>query len=304
MVVDPRLTNNIHKKQQQKSAKDLNSNAIKISNILHDKNLLCEKDEMVFEVSSDRDSDSFCNLENLKESIKMQKSLKEIFSKTNEIKKIKVFDTIIYKSDLRRLLPNKWLNDKILNVYLENIGRKCVSNKYFSTYFFTSLIKYRNNENINSNNTIKEYVKNIKINLNYNEAAKDWIKYKKLFFPIHSSTHWTLFVYDFNNLMVFDSLESGFKNSRNAIIMSLILKKIFNKPVPVKIMTNIPKQNNGDDCGVFVCMFSKCLSFDLKFYRNPDMNNYRAYLLYEILFQDIILSSNSLKTKECKIEKI
>ena len=51
---------------------------------------------------------------------------------------------------------------------------------------------------------------------------------------------------------------------------------------------NIPQQNNGDDCGVFVCAFAKCLSLDLPFnFSFRDISNFRKHILYRITLGSI-----------------
>jgi Ulp1 family protease len=62
---------------------------------------------------------------------------------------------------------------------------------------------------------------------------------------------------------------------------------------------NLPQQDNGYDCGVFVCMFARCISFNLEMkFKQSDMPNCRMLIEDEIKRFEIINSEIFNKTND------
>ena len=52
---------------------------------------------------------------------------------------------------------------------------------------------------------------------------------------------------------------------------------------------DIPRQENGSDCGVFTCKFAEYLSRDSELsFKQKDMDYYRDRMVYEIVKQELM----------------
>ena len=102
---------------------------------------------------------------------------------------------VVEKKDLRKLLPNTWLNDTIINYYMQLLKvhyqnlQKDKKVYMFSTFFFSKLCR--------------DYETTLQ---NLQEA--NLTEYELIFMPIHQNSHWTLLVYDKKRVSIeyFDSL--------------------------------------------------------------------------------------------------
>jgi sentrin-specific protease 1 len=147
--------------------------------------------------------------------------------------------------DLHLLQSNCWLNDRIINRYMELLCKKFKNTYSFST--FTYLLLRRR-----PLSTVVEWY------------GKDTIgKYRYVCIPIHLVNHWTLAVMHDTNIEYYDSL-NGFDvdviERLKVFLRALgICKKLDGKNMS---SSNIPLQTNGYDCGVFCCMYARFLVDD------------------------------------------
>ena len=177
--------------------------------------------------------------------------------------------------DLERLQNGEWFNDKLINCYYKLLGEKRADCKFLDTFFVKTLFKAND--------------KNRKmVTLGYKECRRSWLKYKKLFIPIHSGSHWYLLMCDFETIHVLDSLSKGeLQISKEILNIKLTIENVIQKKLKIYCLTNIPQQRNGNDCGVFLCMYTKTLAFGMKFYRG-NMHKYRNRIAHELLAHKII----------------
>lgn len=188
------------------------------------------------------------------------------------IEKISVRGSIFYKSDLKTLIPGSWLNDKIINSYME-----LLSDHYTSTYFFSSFTY-----SFLRNNPVE------KVAGWYEDI--DIEKYDSYVFPIHSQSHWSLVVIKDNEFYGMDSMSimemSVVVRIRSLMVHIFALKKkkftgIFGK----LLKRRIPQQENGDDCGVFCCAYARYFlrSTGYDEFSSKDIPKLRGMILHEIL---------------------
>ena len=101
--------------------------------------------------------------------------------------------------------------------------------------------------------------------------------------------HWTLAVIDIENeqLEYYCSMHDSYGQGPGVLdLLASTVAKIdtgevrkWKKPVATwtkAVMTSIPKQTNGNDCGPFVCMFADCLSEGVPL--QPTVNGYRVQM--------------------------
>ncbi|KAM0677608.1 SUMO1 sentrin specific peptidase 1 [Binucleata daphniae] len=196
----------------------------------------------------------------------------------------KLYTYKIYRSDLKVLTPNKWLNDKIINSYLKMLY--CNNNKFYllTTYFYPQLVK-------RGYNSVKSWTRNINL-----------FAYKYIIIPVFVPGHWMLAVVDTENydVTVYDSLH----NSRDYVannIKQWIQNEYYKMHNKVQefacyVPKNIPKQQNGDDCGVFVIYFAKkyCEGKEICHNTPQIVNTYilRVQIMHEICVGKILYKSD------------
>ncbi|MBN3279492.1 SENP2 protease, partial [Polyodon spathula] len=164
------------------------------------------------------------------------------------------FKLRITRRDLSTLTHHSWLNDEVINFYLNLLMARseregCRRVYAFSTFFIP------------------------KLRAGGYQAVRRWTKGMDLFekdlilVPVHQGVHWCLAVIDFGAKTVkyYDSM--GQRNEGVCRILLLYLKEEFkskkSKDLEVSKWTvtsaksnEIPQQMNGSDCGVFVCKYA------------------------------------------------
>ena len=159
---------------------------------------------------------------------------------------MKIKNQIFYFSDIKTLLPGKWLNDKIINFYYE-----LLSEVYTKTYFFNTFA-YLQIKNSESEEDLKVYFSDI-----------DFSKYDTFIFPIHTVNHWSAVKITQNRIMGLDSLGTVSRQVLDLInwfYMNFILENYDEEKDLIELKEidkYVPKQTNCDDCGVYCCMFAK-----------------------------------------------
>ena len=148
--------------------------------------------------------------------------------------------------DLKTLDFGNWLNDSIINSYI-NLMRPEIDQSRFgitNSFFFTKLQRDGCEEASNW-----EGIKGRQLN-----------DFELFLIPICAESHWFLFVLDFNQstLHVLDSL--GIMHLREARIVNSFLG--FQGIDELQIERyEVPKQLNGYDCGAFLLQNIRCVFF-------------------------------------------
>ena len=167
-------------------------------------------------------------------------------------------------------IPNlrntQWLNDETINTYIQllqsHADNRCGSHRihFFTSFFYTKLalspdFSYSNVKNWKS-------IRNI-----------DIFQLDKLVFPIHYETnHWILVLIELgqNKIHVYDSYHGAhteiFQEFRNYLQLHHMHTKQ-GQQFRITDWTNIdhsdiPKQTNGYDCGVFTLQYAHCIAND------------------------------------------
>ncbi|SCN63454.1 sentrin-specific protease 1, putative [Plasmodium chabaudi chabaudi] len=208
---------------------------------------------------------------------------------------IEKFNVPLMYSQIKCLIDSRWLNDEIINFYLSMLqeyneagiksGVAYLPKMFtFSTFFFQSL--------------------NFNGSYNYSKVAR-WTKRKKIdileydliLIPLHvSGNHWTLGAINIKDkqIKLYDSLNMPnrkfFEYMKRYIVDEVKDKKQINIDISPWTYNpsglpeeGIPCQENGYDCGVFTCMFAKCLTFNRDFdFSQSDIKEIRLKMVYEI----------------------
>lgn len=191
---------------------------------------------------------------------------------------VSINKTIFYSSDFKTLLPSGWLNDKIINFYFELLSQHNKKTYYFSTFLFPKI-----KESLHS--AIESY------------SDTNFSRYTCFFVPINTGSHWSIIKIQDNVLTGYDSL-GEISNSIIRLIKNFYVNAVlraddervsfYYKPTNGKI----PKQDNGDDCGVFCCLYGKYYlnSRDYFCFTSKDIPRKRREILHEILKGKILYS--------------
>ncbi|KAI5151619.1 sentrin-specific protease 1 [Enteropsectra breve] len=203
--------------------------------------------------------------------------LKGIYRKMTEFRTIRVNSDIFHRNDFLRLLPNKWLNDKIINAYMELLTKHFKGVYAFSTHSYTLMRSKDMDE-------IVEWFKD-----------EDLFSYNYIVVPLHLTNHWTLIIVQDSLISYYDSL--GCLNNHAIITIKKLLQTLhaekYNKEkryFGFNASKNIVQQTNADDCGVFCCMYARYMldpEADTLFL-SSDIPMLRRRMFHEILAGKII----------------
>ena len=208
-------------------------------------------------------------------------------------------------SDLDLLNGNNWLNDVIINKYMDMLMNQFTDIFIFSTFFSQSY--FTRDQGYES---VARYTKNC-----------DLFEYRVVLFPLLELSHWFLGVMEFqeNRLYILDPYS---KNQLSEAIMSDhmerlrklesgFLKKTYENEEhgnwnaiqkSVMMPPSIPEQWDGHNCGVFLLEFSRCLAQDTEInFSQRDMPNIRRRIKREIrsekIFNESAQGSSGLKRR-------
>ena len=202
--------------------------------------------------------------------------------------------------DLDTLSGLNWLNDEIINFYMQMIVTRAAESQgrlpatyAFNTFFYTRLVE-------KGFTAVKRWTKKV-----------DLFSHSVLLVPVHLGMHWCLAVVDVERkeIAYYDSMGGNnkvrqtnmFINDRIIISTSQACVKALasyleeehqdKKKAPLDtsdwskvIAKEIPQQMNGSDCGMFTCKFAEYKSRRARFtFSQKNMPYFRRRMVYEIV---------------------
>lgn len=194
--------------------------------------------------------------------------------------------------DMLTLTGLNWVNDQVIEFYLQMIAKRSNTPDarslnfprihVMNTYFFTRLCQ-------GGFDTVKKWTKKL-----------DVFDYDMLVIPVHNmEVHWAVIVVDFRvpGVFYYDSMkeedESDILHAK--AFLTQVIKYLQDehdhkkdsqldlKSYVKEVVDTCPQQENGSDCGLFVCKVVEYLSRDvgLRFDQN-DMPYFRQRMIWEI----------------------
>jgi len=160
-----------------------------------------------------------------------------------EIRKtnLEAVDKLNYKA-LGGIDHGAWLNDEIINIYLELLEKMFVDNNEFkilNSYFATTIMT-------KTENMIQRYTK-----------KKNITKESTIIMPINNKNHWYFAKFEDGDLIIYDSI----RHAPNYYLDNKIFKDalkfgkwFFGEEPSLKVSQQYPQQNNQYDCGVFMLL--------------------------------------------------
>lgn len=183
--------------------------------------------------------------------------------------------------------PLAWLNDEVINAYLEHIidsARRAAGNngrnvqpKYhgFNSFFYSNLRD-------KGYDSVRRWATRAKI------GGPALLGVDTVLIPIHNSMHWTLLVVkpSARTVEYFDSL-GGRASPHIGRVMAWLRAELGDlfAPAEWKVLPGVsPQQNNGSDCGVFLLTTAKLVALGLPLnYSAGDIPTIRRRIVGELM---------------------
>ncbi|KAF7266360.1 uncharacterized protein LOC143202559 [Rhynchophorus ferrugineus] len=196
------------------------------------------------------------------------------------------FNLNITRRDLITLAGLNWLNDEVINFYMNLIIDRAKDSKWprsyaFNTFFYPKLIK-------DGPQSLRRWTKRV-----------DLFSYDIVCVPIHLGMHWCMAIIDFRekSIRYYDSMGSPNNKCLDALRNYLEAEHLDKKgsvydtsDIILENMENIPQQMNGSDCGMFSCTFAEYLTRNAKItFKQDDMPYLRKKMVVEIISGELLI---------------
>lgn len=183
--------------------------------------------------------------------------------------------------------PLQWLNDEVINFYMELIADRCKENKSLpkahgmNTFFLQRLLD-------NGYSGVRRWTRKV-----------DIFSYDVIMIPVHKRVHWCMAIIHFKDKAIrfYDSMGAPDNDVLNHLEAYLQEESLDKKRVAFdntgwtkENMRGIPQQENGSDCGVFSCMFAEFVSRNRPIvFTQQHMQYFRQRMVYEICNGKLLL---------------
>ena len=203
---------------------------------------------------------------------------------------VSAFKIHITRTDLFGLTGENWINDKIVEMYMQMVAKRSVTNRTFrnlrkpmihcmSTYFFLNLIQ-------RGPNAVSRWTKDV-----------DIFSFDVILIPIHLDMHWCVAIVDFRapGVFYYDSMGGHNMPALSAILNYLRQEHLKKKGTELDLTTfakeiaDCPQQQNGADCGIFACKVADFISREVAVdFSQMDMSYFRKRMIWEIVKQQLL----------------
>ncbi|NXA13919.1 SENP1 protease, partial [Sapayoa aenigma] len=218
----------------------------------------------------------------------MEKEIKSVFRGGNQDEVLsEAFRLTITRKDIQTLNNLNWLNDEIINFYMNLLMERSKEKGFpavhaFNTFFFTKL-------KTAGYQAVKRWTKKV-----------DIFSVDLLLVPIHLGVHWCLAVVDFRKKTItyYDSM-GGINSEACRILLQYLKQESLDKKrkefdtngwaLLSKKSQEIPQQMNGSDCGMFACKYADCITKDKPInFTQQHMPYFRKRMAWEILHRKLL----------------
>jgi len=187
--------------------------------------------------------------------------------------------------DINTLKGLQWLNDEVINFYMQMIvtrsGQGNLPKVYACTTFFYPKLKDGGHA------SVKRWTKKVDI---FDHAI--------ILVPVHLGMHWCLAIIDMQRkvIMYYDSMGGRNKGCLQALAKYVEDEHMAKKGSPLDMTTwkqefakDIPQQMNGSDCGMFTCKFAEYISRRARFtFTQNNMPYFRQRMIFEIVKNQLL----------------
>lgn len=196
------------------------------------------------------------------------------------------FSLRITRRDMHTLVGTNWLNDEVINFYMNLLIERGKQDNYpsvycFNTFFYPKLASQ-------GHASLKRWTRKIDVFAN-----------EMLMIPVHLGVHWCLATINFKEKKIryYDSM-GGSNNTCLQNLMRYLQDECLDKKKTrfdtldwaLENVQDNPQQMNGSDCGMFSCMYAEYLCRRAKInFSQSDMPYFRRKMAYEILTARLLL---------------
>ncbi|XP_077185254.1 sentrin-specific protease 1 isoform X2 [Paroedura picta] len=218
----------------------------------------------------------------------MEREIKSVLRSGNQDEVLsEAFRLTITRKDIHTLNNLNWLNDEIINFYMNMLMERSKQKGFptvhaFNTFFFTKL-------KTAGYQAVKRWTKKV-----------DVFSVDILLVPIHLGVHWCLAVIDFRrkNITYYDSMGGMNSEACKILLQYLKLESLDKKRkefdtngwmLLCKRSQEIPQQMNGSDCGMFACKYADYITKDKPInFTQQHMPYFRKRMVWEILHRKLL----------------
>ncbi|XP_075992788.1 uncharacterized protein LOC142987718 isoform X2 [Anticarsia gemmatalis] len=200
---------------------------------------------------------------------------------------VEKFNLRIHRRDLQTLAGLNWLNDEVINFYMNLLMQRSEERKDLpkvyatNTFFFPKLIQ-------SGQAGLRRWTRKV-----------DIFAHDLMVVPVHLGVHWCMSLIDFRARKVSYLDSMGAKNQQclDALMQYLRDEHKDKKGAPfdetgwkAECLRDIPQQMNGSDCGMFACTFAEFSSRDAPYsFTQAHMPYLRRKAALEILSGKLLL---------------
>ena len=216
----------------------------------------------------------------------MESAYQSYFKSPWYVSVAEVGDVHVSGKDINTLYGFQLINDQIIAFYLQAIVRRSAKNKHWPKCCALNSFVYRNLKEFGYK-SIRRWTKNL-----------DIFTYHKIFIPVHLPEHWCLVIIDLQTqtISMYDSLGKDRDDILKLFPKYLESEHLDKKKSPFDAsafqlvnVKDIPLQQNGWDCGMFLMKYAEYLSRNAKLtFTQKDMPYFRKRMVYEILNNVVI----------------
>ncbi|XP_060108179.1 sentrin-specific protease 1 [Heteronotia binoei] len=218
----------------------------------------------------------------------MEREIKSVLRSGNQDDMLsEAFRLTITRKDIHTLNNLNWLNDEIINFYMNMLMERSKQKGFpavhaFNTFFFTKL-------KTAGYQAVKRWTKKV-----------DVFSVDILLVPIHLGVHWCLAVIDYRkkNITYYDSM-GGMNSEACKILLQYLKQESLDKKrkefdtngwmLLSKRSQEIPQQMNGSDCGMFACKYADYITKDKPInFTQQHMPYFRKRMVWEILHRKLL----------------
>ncbi|ESP00184.1 hypothetical protein LOTGIDRAFT_201054 [Lottia gigantea] len=191
----------------------------------------------------------------------------------------------ILKQDMLTLKGLNWLNDEVINFYMNMLMERGENDNMpkvhaFNTFFYPKLMGA-------GHSAVRRWTKRVDV------LAVDYI-----LIPVHLGMHWCLAIIDFRNKCIkyYDSMGGNNNKCLNALRQYLCEESLDKKKQQFDLsgwtsvnVKDIPQQMNGSDCGMFACKYAEYITRGAEItFTQDDMPYFRRRMVYEIMKKKLL----------------
>jgi Ulp1 family protease len=214
------------------------------------------------------------------------RAVKKAFSGDPNEVLTKKFNLNVNRRDIQTLAGLNWLNDNVINFYMNLIIERGTDSKWprayaMNTFFYQKL-------STSGPESLKRWTRKV-----------DVFSYEFICVPIHLGMHWCMAIVNLKERTIkyYDSMGKSNNQCLNALKGYLEFEHQDKKNEPystkdfvLENVQDIPQQMNGSDCGMFSCTFAEFATRKAKFtFQQEDMPYLRKKMVVEILTGQLLI---------------